>query len=455
MKTLNLLIIEDDEDMAELLGELARAAGFDTRVSLTAQDGFKECQCFMPEVLLTDLRLPDGSGLTLLDQVKTLNEDVLVVMITGYASMEDAIEGFKLGLYDLITKPFETRQVANLLERVQEQLSQRFKLQQMETRLTQLEAESVPVESQSKTMQAVLAEVVQAAPLDVPVLINGETGVGKGVLARQIHQISHRAQGPFFSLNCAAVPENLIESELFGYEKGAFTGATQRKAGLLELAHGGTLLLDEINSTQPDVQAKLLHFLQDQTLVRVGGQSAIQVDVRLLFASNQSLKALVEKGQFRSDLYYRIHVFPVELPALRHREADIEALARAFVHQYAQKFGKSVRELSPRVVEALKRYHWPGNIRELENIVQRAVVLAKGSEIEMHHLPKELLSIQVPQLLTESGEQALPEDATLADMERFWIEHVLGVCEGNKRLAADKLGIDASTLYRKLQTYQS
>lgn len=451
MKVFSLLVIEDDSDMAELLAEIAKQVGFQTRVCLSVSEGLVECERFLPDVLLTDLRLPDGSGLDVLRRVKKWSDDVLVMMITGYATLEDAIEGFKEGLFDLITKPFETQQVANRLEKALMIKRQQLQLERLEKRLNQVDSADTTVVSESRAMQGVLEQLAQAAPLDVPILINGETGVGKGVLAKTIHQASGRCDGPYFELNCAAVPENLIDSELFGFEKGAFTGAGQRKLGLLELANGGTLLLDEINSTQLDVQAKLLHFLQNQTLVRVGGQQSIQVDVRLLFASNQPLKAMVDAGRFREDLYYRIHVFPVDIAPLRQRQEDVVPLAHAFIRKYSSKFGKPVYHLSSRCAQALQRYAWPGNIRELENIIQRAVVLAKGSEIEVNHLPRELFDVTLPEITDASGQTVLPENATLAEVEAFWIERALEACQGNKTMAAKKLGIDPSTLYRKLQ----
>lgn len=298
-------------------------------------------------------------------------------------------------------------------------------------------------------MNDILQLVEQVAHLDVSVLINGETGVGKGVLSRYLHSIGPNPKGPYFELNCAAIPDSLVESELFGYEKGAFTGAANRKLGLLELANGGTLLLDEINSTRLDVQAKLLHFLQNQTLVRVGGSQTIQVKVRLIFATNQSLKSMVDLGQFREDLYYRINVFPLHIPPLRDRLEDLAQLAEYFTQLYANRFNKRISHISPKVLDALAQYDWPGNIRELENIMQRCVVLAKGDTIEFCHLPQELNDTKIPGLVSNGF--SLPEDATLADLESAWIEHVLETCHGNKTLAAKKLGIDASTLYRKLQ----
>ncbi|MBO1927257.1 sigma-54-dependent Fis family transcriptional regulator [Thiomicrorhabdus sp. 6S2-11] len=449
MTQFSLLVIEDDADMAQLLCELASSQGFQASYCLSIQEGFHAIKQSPPDVLFTDLRLPDGSGLQMVESVKAINQDTEVVMVTGYASLQDAIEGFKFGLFDLVTKPFETQLVKNLLTRLQELISQRLRMQQMQTRIEQLESKTqIPV-ARSAAMQQVLQQVEQVAPLDVSVLIYGETGVGKGVMARSIHTLGTNPTGPYFELNCAAVPENLVESELFGYEKGAFTGAATRKIGLLELANGGTLLLDEINSTRLDVQAKLLHFLQNQTLVRVGGNKTIKVNVRLLFATNQPLKSLVEQGLFREDLYYRINVFPIQLPPLRERLEDISALAEYFVSNYARRFNKRIYSISPKVIEALKNYLWPGNIRELENIIQRAVVLAGGDTIEISHLPSELHGSKIPGLQTSQAK--LPEDATLAEVEMLWIKHALDACRGNKSLAAKKLGIDPSTLYRKLQ----
>lgn len=453
MRDFSLLVIEDDADMAQLLAEIAEQQGFQTQISLTVQDGLQQLMLLNPDVVLTDLRLPDGSGLQVVETIQIQNAHTEVVMITGYASLQDAVEAFKFGLFDLITKPFETQVVNNLLSRLHSLLAHRFRMQQMQTRLEQLEKPTGNQIAHSPKMQSVLQQVEQVAPLDISVLIHGETGVGKGVMAKSIHALGPTPQGPYFELNCAAVPENLVESELFGYEKGAFTGAATRKIGLLELANGGTLLLDEINSTRLDVQAKLLHFLQNQTLVRVGGNKSIQVNVRLLFATNQPLKPLVEKGLFREDLYYRINVFPIDIPPLRERSEDIPALTEYFVNLYSKRFNKRIFGLSPKVLEALRRYAWPGNIRELENIIQRAVVLTQNDTIELASLPNELHQIIVPQLANQN--LALPEEATLMEIENVWISHVLKTCQGNKTLAAQKLGIDPSTLYRKLNTQKA
>ncbi|WP_029933754.1 sigma-54-dependent transcriptional regulator [Thiomicrospira pelophila] len=447
-----LVIVEDDQDMSQLLAELAENAGFQTEVFNQAVPAKRFIHQTPPAVVLTDLRLPDGEGLDILTATKHASMDTQVVLITGYATVEDAVQGFKHGLYDLITKPFDVAQMSALLTRVFQQLNHRKTMLKLQTRLSQVDQVQLTPICQSPAIKSVYRLVEQVCQMDVPVLIEGETGVGKGVLARFIHQQSERSKEGYLEINCAAVPENLIESELFGHEKGAFTGANARKLGLLELADGGTLLLDEINSMSTDVQAKLLHFLQNQTLMRVGGQSTTQVNVRLIFASNQSLHELVQKNQFRQDLYYRINVFPVHLPPLRERPEDIQALAERFVAQFSKRFNKNVRYISDEVLQQLQDYDWPGNIRELENIIQRAVVLAQGEAIELNNIPQELrpspCDIQLaPGLVVK-------ENTSLDELEKRWIEFTLQRCSGNKSQAARDLGIDASTLHRKLSRHK-
>ncbi|MBE0471395.1 MAG: sigma-54-dependent Fis family transcriptional regulator [Methyloprofundus sp.] len=449
----SLVIVEDDQDMSQLLAELAEEMGFSVTVFNQVEPAKRFIHQTPPAVVLTDLRLPDGDGLAILSQTKQASLDTQVVMITGYATVQDAIQGFKHGLYDLITKPFDLVQINALLKRLYEQIAHRKTMLQLQTRLSQLDSEPLAPICQSDKIKRVYELVQQVCQMNVPVLIEGETGTGKGVLARYIHQQSPRAKGSYLELNCAAVPANLIESELFGHEKGAFTGANARKLGLLELADGGTLLLDEVNSMSSDVQAKLLHFLQNQTLIRVGGQSAIKIDVRLIFASNQSLYDLVQKGDFRQDLYYRINVFPVYLPPLRERPEDIQVLAERFLSVYSRRFNKPVNFLSPEVLEQLQAYDWPGNIRELENIIQRAVVLAKTDTIELGQIPQELRP--APQLITLTPGLVLSEQTTLDALEMHWIEFTLQRCQGNKSQAARELGIDTSTLHRKLSRHKN
>jgi transcriptional regulator with PAS, ATPase and Fis domain len=293
--------------------------------------------------------------------------------------------------------------------------------------------------------------IAQAADTDIPVLLTGETGTGKSRIARLLHALGPRRDGPFFGINCAGVAVSLAESELFGHEKGAFTGATARKKGLLELADGGTLLLDEINSAPPQIQVRLLQFLQDRTLVRVGGQQLLHVDVRLVCAANESLERLVQEGRFRADLYYRLKVFPVDIPPLRERREDVLPLAERFLSIYSGRYARDLKGFEPAALACLRNYAWPGNVRELENIVQRAVVLAeRGGEVGTAHLPAELVQpASAGQVSAALGR--LSPDAPLAEVESFWIRHMLARCHDNKREAARRLGINASTLHRKLR----
>lgn len=443
----DVLIAEDDQDMAGLLAELAAEAGFRVTVVHTGSNAVRRLQGDPPDALFTDLRLPEPDGLQLLETARGLDPAMPVVMITGYATVQDAVQGFRSGLFDLVTKPFDTEQVRGVLERVRALLSHERRIEQLDARLAQLDEEPAPV-IESRSAHRMMELAGQVAPLQMPVLLSGETGTGKGVLARWIHDASPRCSGPFFAVNCAAVPDTLIENELFGHEKGAFTGATARKRGLLELADGGTLLLDEINSTRPEVQARLLQFVQERKLLRVGGERSVDVDVRLIVAANEDLGRLVEEGRFRRDLFYRLNVFPIELPPLRARREDIAPLAERFLLRYAGELARPTRSFSTDALDALQRYDWPGNVRELENIIQRAVVLAPGERVERVHLPGELAGATP----TAAGESwPIPPDATLAEVERYWMHHMLERCDGNKTEAARRLGIDPSTLHRRLK----
>ncbi|MBK8638270.1 MAG: sigma-54-dependent Fis family transcriptional regulator [Chromatiaceae bacterium] len=441
-----LLIAEDDQRMAELLAELAVAQGFEPRLAADGVEAVGILERGEAEALLTDLRLPPPDGVALLKLARRLDPERPAVLITGHATLQVAADAFRGGLFDLITKPFDTAEVEALLGRIRRLLDHHARGEALDALLARMEGNPVPPIVQSPAARAALALVEQVAPLNVPVLLDGETGTGKSATARLIHQASPRHQGPFFTLSCAALAEELTESELFGHEVGAFTGATKRKRGLLELAEGGTLLIDEINSAGLKVQARLLQFIQERTLLRVGGTQAVTVDVRLILAGNQPLEPMVLAGAFRQDLWYRINVFPIKLPPLRERREDIAPLAEGMLARFARELERPARRFHPEALEGLIAYDWPGNIRELENLVQRAVILAPGETVTLAHLPLELRP--APALLA-SLPAPIPLDATLAEVERIWIAQTLARCGGNKSEAARRLGIDASTLYRK------
>ena len=444
-----LLVVEDDADIASTLRELAVGAGFSVRIAPDGEMAERELLSTQPDVMLTDLRVPPPDGLALLGLARELDPDMPVVMITGFATADNAIEAFRLGVFDVITKPFDVSRMRVLLKRLFAHLEHRWRIEGLSTRLRQLdpEPESTPVVF-SQSMAQAIALLHQAVDTDILVLLNGETGTGKSLLGRLLHAWSPRRDGPFLSLNCAGIPSTLAESELFGHEEGAFTGARKRKRGLLELADGGTLLLDEINSAAPEIQVRLLHFLQERVVRRVGGDRSVPVDVRIVCASNEPLERLVEQGAFRADLYYRLNVFPVEVPALRRRPEDVIPLAEQFLAEYGRRYGRRLPGFTLEALDALGAYDWPGNVRELENAVQRAVVLApQHGEVGLEHLPSELGRRQP---LIAGPMTGMNPDASLEMVEEVWIRHMLMRCAGNKREAARRLGINVSTLHRRL-----
>jgi DNA-binding NtrC family response regulator len=442
--TPTLLIAEDDIALAAMVSRLARDAGFETQVVHAGDLARASLEADAPDALLTDLRLPGLDGLELLRDAKALDSRRPVLLMTGYATPMNAIEAFHLGVSDILLKPFELEQARAALARLKQQLDQRQRLTQLAEQVARSQGEA-QLAANAASMRQTLELAAQVAGTPLPVLLEGETGVGKGVLARHIHALSPRAEGAFFSLNCGALPQTLLESELFGYEKGAFSGAAAKKPGLLELAAGGTLFLDEINSTSPEAQTRLLQFIQEKRLYRLGGVKPISVDVRLIFASNRLLKEEVTAGRFREDLYFRIQVFPIPVPPLRERREDIAALAEFLLVRHAREIGRPMHGIAPEALQRLTAYAWPGNVRELENVLQRAIVLARGDRLTLADLPAEISGGMTP----AGCRLPWPEDASLAQVEAAWIERVLQNCGGNRTRAARILGIDPATLWRK------
>ncbi|MDT7928202.1 sigma-54 dependent transcriptional regulator [Tepidimonas sp.] len=444
--TPSLLIVEDDAALASMVTRLAQEAGFE---AVLRHDGDSALRCLQetpPDALLTDLRLPGLDGIELLRASKSLDPRRPVLLTTGYATPMNAIEAFRLGVADILLKPFELEAARASLARLREQLDQRLRILQLTEELARTRGEA-HFDAISRPMRQALELAGQVAVTPLPVLLEGETGVGKGVMARHIHALSPRAQGPFFALNCGALPQTLLESELFGYEKGAFSGAATRKRGLLELAAGGTLFLDEINSASPEAQTRLLQFIQERQLFRLGGVKPVEVDVRLIFAANRPLQDEVAAGRFRADLYHRIHVFPITIPPLRERPEDLPALVHHLLTRHAARMGKALVGVTPEAMERLAAYAWPGNVRELENVLLRAIVLARGDRLGLDALPAEIAGTQV------APAQGLPwpATATLREVETAWIRLTLERCQGNRTQAARALGIDPATLWRKLR----
>ncbi len=442
----HLYIAEDDVTMLGLLSELAQEAGFSVQSFTNGQHAYDALLQNPPDALLADIQMPGLNGVELIESATAACPGLPAAIITGYATVPDVVRAFRAGAVDLITKPFDNLDVRNVLQKISHQLDKEWRIEALNKRLNALENNKVLPVIKSRSMRETMSLVEKVADLDTPVLLTGETGSGKGVIARAIHAGSSRRLAPWFSVNCGALADSVAESELFGHERGAFTGANARKRGILELADGGTLFLDEINSASSAIQTRLLDFVQEHTLRRVGGEKSIQVDVRLIIASNQSLEKLVKEGEFREDLWYRLNVFPVTVPALRDRREDILPLAENFLINIANDLKRPARHFSDEAEDAMLNYSWPGNVRELENFIHRAVVLADDTVIQRKHLPTELTGIKLGLSYATWG-----PDASLQELEGQWILHMISRCDGNKSEAARRLGVDVSTLHRKLR----
>jgi two-component system response regulator AtoC len=441
MQSARVLVLEDDKALSEVVCEELRARGCHTVPAHTVADGFEQLKQWEFDVALLDLILPDGSGIELLRHIAQEELPTEAIVLTGYAEVSTAIEAMKLGAYDYLTKPARMEELEVRVAKAAEKARLRRENLSLRERLKRQDPAQGLV-TEDPAMKEVLATVGRVAPSDIPVLIQGESGTGKELIARAIHEKSPRAGLPFLAINCAAVPESLLESELFGHEKGSFTGAVARKPGLFELADRGVLLLDEVGEAPLSVQVKLLRVLETKEFLRVGGTRPVRSDVRILSATNRNLKVEMQEGRFREDLYYRLNGVTLQLPSLRNRREDIPLLARHFVDRFAGK-----KKLSPKTLELLKAYAWPGNVRELAMAIQRAVVLCAQETIEPDDLP---LDVRTPDWKAPAVRTAL----TLAEMEREYIATVLEQHQGHRGKTARALGIDPKTLYNKLSQDQ-
>jgi two-component system response regulator HydG len=440
-----ILVADDDPALRDAVARTLSRAGYEV---VPAADGTAALEIVRRrpvQVLLADLRMPGLDGLELLRAAKTIAPEVEVILITGHGGIEDAVAAMKEGAYDFLTKPFKR---AALQKAVEKALEKQHLLQQNRALRRQLEDVMLQgaIIGTAPAMRRVLDLVAQVAPSNATVLILGESGTGKELIADALHRGSARREGPCIKVNCAALPETLLESELFGHEKGAFTGAAARKEGRFELAHGGTLFLDEIGDLSPATQAKLLRVLQDGTFERLGGTKTLKVDVRIVTATNKDLEGEVKAGRFREDLFYRLNVISIVVPPLRDRREDIPLLAQHFVQRYAQRNAKAVEGLAREALDLLAAYHWPGNVRELENVIERAVVLARDAWIGPRDLP-EAISAVAP----EARAITIAIGTPLEEVEQRLIEETLQHTGGDKTLAAKLLGITSRTIYRKLK----
>ncbi len=436
-----ILIVDDEAVVRESLGNWFREEGYAVDVAGSGKETLQKLGEHAYDIFLIDIKMPGMDGLQLQRRIREINPEATIIIMTAYASVETAVEAMKQGAYDYIVKPFDPDHlehvIRNAVERkhlVAENIRLRTHLQE-----TALFHEIV---GQSPAIQRVLEQIRLVAPSETTVLIRGESGTGKELVARAIHANSPRRYMPIVVVNCGALAEGIIESELFGHEKGAFTGAHYRRKGKFELADGGTLFLDEIGDISLKTQVDLLRVLEEKKICRVGGNTPIPVDFRLIAATNKNLEALVAEGRFREDLYYRINVFSITIPPLRERPEDIPLLAEHFRKKFAQSMNKPVLGISPAAMELLRKHDWPGNVRELQNAIERAVLVCRGREIQPEDLPLHV---------NEAREPAVGK--SLADMERQHIRRILQETNWNISQAARLLGIDRVTLYNKIKRY--
>ncbi len=443
-----VLVVDDEPAEREGLARMVGQWGYEVETASSGEEALELIETHHPAVVVTDLVLPEMDGLTLLQKVRETGRPPVVLLVTGHATVESAVEAMRHGAFDYLTKPVDPTRLQVLLEKSIEQESLSREVNFLRHQLRQKGAFGQLV-GQSKGMQEVYRWIELAATSTAPVLVYGESGTGKELVARTIHELSNRRSKPFVAINCAAIPETLIESELFGHERGAFTGATERRLGCFELADTGTLFLDEIAEMDNSTQAKLLRVLQEGSFRRVGGgKQEVQVDVRVIAATNRVPQEAMAAGQLREDLFYRLNVFSIRLPALRERREDIPILARAFVEEFNRQDNRQVRGLTPEAEKALERYAWPGNVRELRNVIQRAVVLSGSGLIDVEHLPENVVQAVEP-ARTERQGSVTP----IREMERELILRALEETRQDKRRAAALLGISLKTLYNKLAKY--
>lgn len=446
-----ILIVDDEEGMRRLLDRLLSREGYETVTVGSGKDAIRQMRADTFDLVVTDIKMPEMDGLQLLDEIKAYNPSLPVIVITAYGTVENAVQALRAGAYDYITKPFESDElrltVAQVLERQRLLVENRYLHQELEGRYS-----FSGIVGASQGMSKIFETASAVAASNASVMVTGESGTGKELIARSIHFSSGRKEKPFVVLNCAALSEGVLESELFGHERGAFSGAVALKKGRFEMAHEGTLFIDEVGEMSLNAQVKLLRVIQEHEFERVGGTKTIRTDVRIVAATNKNLETEVKKGTFREDLFYRLNVVNIHLPPLRERREDIEALARHFLDRYVRETGKKVETISPRAISCLLAYEWPGNVRELQNAMERAVVLCRSNVITPADFPPaiqggEEIYLQVP----ERG-GSLTE--ILEDLERQLIVQTLRREEGSQTRAAAALGIKRTTLRYKMEKYQ-
>jgi two-component system response regulator HydG len=443
----SILIVDDDRRLRDVLEKILDKKGFLTQTSEHGADGITKIKQDFFDIALIDLKMPGIDGIEVLKRVKKISPRTYVIIMTAYGTIDSAVEAIRNGAFDYITKPFKTEEIMIVLEKALEDRDLRNRIEIL-TKRVERKHQFEKIIGKSKAMQAIFDLIKRVAKTDATVLITGKTGTGKELVAKAIHRGSERRDQSFVVVNSSAITDTLLESELFGYVKGAFTGALRDKRGLFQEAHQGTLFLDEIGEIPPSTQVKLLRAIEDRIITPVGGTRGEKVNIRLIAATNHDLQEEVAKGSFRSDLYYRLKVMSIHLPELKERREDIPLLANHFLKKYNTILGKEVRAISKEALNLLLDFNWPGNVRELEHILERGVLICDSGEICPEHLP---LEIQYPE--ETYIYQAVKEGRSLNEVERNHISLILKKIGGHKEKAASILGIDRRTLYRKLKKY--
>jgi DNA-binding NtrC family response regulator len=436
----NILIVDDETVVRDSLGKWFEEEGYNVDTASTAREALLKLPAEHWDLALVDIKMPGMDGLELQRKIHDVDPETIIVIMTGYASVETAVQALKDGAYDYITKPFDPDDLAHVIRRALEH--RQVKQENVRLRESLEEIQGVDLVGQSEPMAKVKELIHTVAPTDTTVLITGESGTGKELVAQAIHNLSSRRFMPMVVIHCGALTETLLESELFGHEKGAFTGAQYRKKGKFEVAEGGTIFLDEISDISLKTQTDLLRVLQEKEITRVGGTQTLKVDFRAVAATNKDLEARVKEGTFRPDLFYRLNVFGIRVPPLRERKADIPLLADHFLRKYAQAMNRRFTSISRPALDLLMSYDWPGNVRELENAIERAMVIGRGPEIQASDFP-----------LQHASAPQVPGGEALQDIERAHILKVLENCNWNQSMAARILKIDRVTLYNKIKKY--
>jgi DNA-binding NtrC family response regulator len=445
MQKPNILVVDDEKDICMALNILLTKEGYAVKEAYNGEQALERIKQENFDVVMTDIKMEKMDGFEVLKQAQTISPETSVIMMTAFASVGSAVEAMRAGASDYITKPFINDEIRLTIRRILQGRELQMENQILRQELSQRPAAFKNMIGSSEPMQKVFSVMEKVIPSKSNILITGESGTGKGLVAQAIHESGPRKDKPFISINCGAIPENLLESELFGHKKGSFTSANEDKKGLVTMAHGGTLFLDEIGELPPALQVKLLHVIQTKELTPVGDTRVITVDVRVIAATNADLMQRVKEGRFREDLFYRLNVIEIHMPLLRERRDDIQVLMKHFLEIFAKEAGKKITDIDYEAMQALLAYDWPGNIRELRNTIERATVLADGDVVTIHDLPDKFRTLDVEGVSTSSLRQALDT------FERDYIKRSMAENKGNKETTASKLGVDLATLYRKLK----